>query len=803
MRQFLLAIFSVCFLFVACKKDKIVNENPVLELSKTAVNNESAPFKDTIQITSTGDWNISKPSGADWISFSPGSGTGNGKLYIDVSENKASEARSTTLTVKTSFATKEIKITQTGIQSLGISKTTIDTSFIGFKDTIQIITSSNWTITDKPEWITLSKDQGSGITDVFISTTDNNTSQLRSATLQIKTSFKTVTLTIKQAAIPVNVNDPIKIILQGKYLNLSDPGKKDFMYIEDGTPIDLPANKSFSISLKMINLSAYGTSQPRILYWNSGSAYLGLFVDRAANDGKLGWLLVDKNGTTLRPGPLGGSGSAGQNVSTTSVNDGKWHHVVLVYDADKNESYFYIDGNKEGVVSGSPAFNGINISTGFLVGDFTQTGANWNFGGAVDDLHFWKKAVGKAEAYVDAANIVVAGNANNMLAGWDFEQITDGKIRDITNKYNGVLKNGASNAPLPEPPITDDNSTYRVIKDTMLFPKEVVGGVTNWYYCAAITTLNNGDLLIAADQRRGSSADVRSNPNIGLAIRKSTDNGQTWSTMQVLNTDVGISDPSFIVDKSNGNVFIFGSAYKNGAHRLYFAKSTNGGASWSNFEDRSTYMFNNDVLSPNFQFIASGRGLYSRAGKMMQMMDNVNEANYLVVSSDHGATWQIQRDINGKGLSPADESKIVELNDGSLMVNARASGGFRYIFSSSDGGKNWTGWQDKQLPDPYCNAGFIAYTQKRDGFNKNRLLFSNCATTGSRTNLTVKVSYDEGQTWSRGRLISIPAGYSELTILKDGSIGLAYCAGDTGTRFARFTIEYLTDGKDKLDFFNF
>lgn len=63
----------------------------------------------------------------------------------------------------------------------------------------------------------------------------------------------------------------------------------------------------------------------------------------------------------------------------------------------------------------------------------------------------------------------------------------------------------------------------------------------------------------------------------------------------------------------------------------------------------------------------------------------------------------------------------------------------------------------------------------------------------------MRISYDEGRTWSDGKVINPgPSAYSSLTICKDGSIGVLYEPGYKAVRFARFTLEDLTDGKDKL-----
>lgn len=53
--------------------------------------------------------------------------------------------------------------------------------------------------------------------------------------------------------------------------------------------------------------------------------------------------------------------------------------------------------------------------------------------------------------------------------------------------------------------------------------------------------------------------------------------------------------------------------------------------------------------------------------------------------------------------------------------------------------------------------------------------------------MTVKLSADGGKTWRNERVIHEgPAPYSNLTVLKDGSVGLLYERGDT-TPYERIT----------------
>jgi sialidase-1 len=141
------------------------------------------------------------------------------------------------------------------------------------------------------------------------------------------------------------------------------------------------------------------------------------------------------------------------------------------------------------------------------------------------------------------------------------------------------------------------------------------------------------------------------------------------------------------------------------------------------------------------------------------------------------------------------------LADGSWMINSRTNGkGMRYVHVSKDEGKMWETRPEPELIDPGCNGSIIRYTSKKDGFKKNRLLFSNAKMQKGRENMTVRISYDEGKTWSEGKTIyKGGSAYSSLTILENGDIGLFFEKdGHKENPFVSFSLEWLTDGKDSL-----
>ena len=325
------------------------------------------------------------------------------------------------------------------------------------------------------------------------------------------------------------------------------------------------------------------------------------------------------------------------------------------------------------------------------------------------------------------------------------------------------------------------------------------------YRIPAIVTAPNGDLVATIDERVPSCGDLKWSKDINIVMRRSEDNGKTWSVIEsIVDFPFGksASDPSMIVDQITKEIFLFYN-YMNldtekDIYYLHVMKSADNGKTWSEPKEITSQIAKPE-WHKDFKFITSGRGIQTSDGKLLHCMVNLNSGMHLFGSDDHGETWF----LIDTPIAPADESKVVELVDGSWMVNARGNDkkGVRYIHTSSDEGKTWTTKAEPQLTDPGCNASIVRYTAIKDGYTKNRLLFANANSEKGRTNMTVRVSYDEGKTWSDGKTIyKGPSAYSSLTILKNGDIGLFFEKDEyTANVFTSFSLEWLTDGKDRYE----
>jgi sialidase-1 len=142
-------------------------------------------------------------------------------------------------------------------------------------------------------------------------------------------------------------------------------------------------------------------------------------------------------------------------------------------------------------------------------------------------------------------------------------------------------------------------------------------------------------------------------------------------------------------------------------------------------------------------------------------------------SDDHGTTWTKSNTSNI--FSGMGECQVVELNNGSLVINMRNRDKQhdRAISMSLDGGLSFENvWHDAQLPDPTCSAGLINM--------HGTLYFSNDPTTSKRKNMTLKSSTDNGISWHTVvQLTTNPSGYSVVVPVDDTRVAVVYETGRT------------------------
>ncbi|MEI6518740.1 MAG: sialidase family protein [bacterium] len=346
-----------------------------------------------------------------------------------------------------------------------------------------------------------------------------------------------------------------------------------------------------------------------------------------------------------------------------------------------------------------------------------------------------------------------------------------------------------------------------------------------------IVVTKNNVVLVTTEARQGVGGDY---DNIDIFIRRSLDCGKTFTpaTKLVDHLNYGdgpVSNFVMIPDMTTGRVI---AVYCHDYARAFTMYSDDDGATFSEpVEITATFdLFKNEYP---WQVCATGpgHGLQLRNGRMIipiWMSDGSGtemgsghrghrpSAVASIYSDDNGITWNRSEMVCRHGdiigtetiINPS-ETIAVELTDGSVMFNLRTESKIhrRLIANSKDGVSNWkvTGFDDALL-EPVCMASMIRYSWPEAG-SPGCIIFANpdnleqtMATWAiDRKRITIKCSNDDCNTWSVSKVLEPgPSGYSDLAVLKDGTMLCFYECDivehlcDTKyLRLARFDMEWV------------
>ena len=472
------------------------------------------------------------------------------------------------------------------------------------------------------------------------------------------------------------------------------------------------------------------------------------------------------------------------NYDVTLISDSSYNFNFGIGDPSKGINkrvYIWIDKNQNG--------------------DFTDDGEeilSWEGQNTAEDLQFSNKSIGTISLKGTTKMRIAMRSSNSpILAITPCAAFSDGEIED----YSIKILTAPEPLALLTPEVTHDLFTG----SGTTFSSD---GIPHTFRIPSLVTTNNGTLLAIGDGRLNSNADVPA--RIDFYIKRSTDNGTTWGESIIISNTMYGGDACTVVDKTTGRIFIFYaySQYKNifssdgnpnseNCMRSRYIYSDDDGITWSIPVDLTATLYK---TGDNSYWASGGKGIQLRNGTLVIPIAIVRSGvifGGLLYSNDHGATWN-RSETNS--FDKFDENTIVELNDGRIMVNARNhfETTTRLITYTSDLGTTWEPYSfDPTLIDPICQGNIVRYTSTLDGFEKNRILFSNPGNRSARIDGTLRISYDEGQTWAYSKLYQQgDSNYSCISILPDGKIGVLYEVNHSLLRFKRFNLEDLTDNTD-------
>lgn len=215
---------------------------------------------------------------------------------------------------------------------------------------------------------------------------------------------------------------------------------------------------------------------------------------------------------------------------------------------------------------------------------------------------------------------------------------------------------------------------------------------------------------------------------------------------------------------------------------LWIRKSFDNGETWTDGK-----ILNTQINSRGFTGFSPGVGIcIEKGGKdrvIFSIYDNNGGREYTsVIYTEDGETWHRSEKAKQVGAAgKSSESQMVLLNNGVLRMYSRNIAGYISYTDSTDGGETWSKYTiDKGLP--YCsNCMFsvINYSKKIDG--KDAIVVS-CPSKKTRKLGIIKIGlYDENNVvdWKYTKKVTDSLNpfsfvYSCITELQDGSIADLY-----------------------------
>ncbi len=332
-----------------------------------------------------------------------------------------------------------------------------------------------------------------------------------------------------------------------------------------------------------------------------------------------------------------------------------------------------------------------------------------------------------------------------------------------------------------------------------------------YYRIPAIITTRQGTLVATADKRKFSNGDLPE--DIDVVVTRSSDGGTTWEAPITIakgeGRGRGYGDCALVQSSHSGTLFAlfaggcgFWESTAEQPIRIFQSSSNDDGATWSEPRDITPFIYGTeckDSVRRNWQgaFIASGNGLEISNGRLLfvaAVREDVHNpyatSNFVIFSDDNGISWSVSQ----RAAVGGDEAKVVELDDGTILMSIRCAGQRRFNRSGNHGAtwQEHTGtWSD--LVAPACNGDIIRYEMPV----APAFLLHSLPSGSQRDSVTVYLSPDQGKTWPIHRCVApYASAYSSLCVLPNGKIGLLVEEAEDGTDrysivFYRFPLDWL------------
>jgi sialidase-1 len=279
---------------------------------------------------------------------------------------------------------------------------------------------------------------------------------------------------------------------------------------------------------------------------------------------------------------------------------------------------------------------------------------------------------------------------------------------------------------------------------------------------------SRGTLLAYREARQTMSDWAR----MDILLSRSEDCGETFQPDAVLaegtETHPTVNNPVMAEDQTGRIHFLYCEDYGVEGGRVLHRTSDDDGVTWSAPEDISA------ATAPEYRNVFAfgpGHGICLKNGTLLfpvwlvpKSAGNRPKAHgpseiTTLYSTDNGASWHLGDLLRHSADTPSpNETTAAERADGSVYLNIRVTSGrgCRAQAVSANGYDNWGNYRAVEaLPDPSCFGSVSAY---HDGRHPHALIFGNCAHTSQRKMVTVRMSFDGGETFPVQKLLCADHG---------------------------------------------
>ena len=387
------------------------------------------------------------------------------------------------------------------------------------------------------------------------------------------------------------------------------------------------------------------------------------------------------------------------------------------------------------------------------------------------------------------------------------------------NRYMGpatrnIFDDGSGDYVLPAGYLTQEEQYEPLDPDS----KAVVLFTGDNYRIPALTITANKTILAAVGTGTGQNH---------IAIKRSSDLGQTWTEVQANYSDFNnMYTHPFFINGYDGSVLMGVATTNNKENKTIIYKSTADGRTWNKLTDINTNSVNNGNVKVYNGHVTYGQGITLRHGNNANKLlfpyffgtnDSENGFTATMCSTDGGKTFTQLGSPYGKFTSHG--TKFIELSDGNILLHMTPTSGQTYWMLSTNCGDTWviktsgnseTGTSKNNNSGKHAdftryefNGKDIKYRGEKYALMVVSKMHVNCYNVrmtlndfgGGAGTFNNKYTYNK----DFGTNTATDGGYPAITVLPDGTI--ATLTEETNSIvFRRFNLSWLAGEDEYVDY---